>query len=151
MAETRTPRNLNSRDTESRDSDTRPRTWAPASVLPTPNQEPGYVMRWVRISTNGDNDPMNLSARLREGWEPVKASDHPELKLFTSSVTDNRVEIGGLVLCKMPAEMVEQRNAHYRGSAQRQMEAADNNLMSENDPRMPLFKERESRVSFGSD
>lgn len=151
MAEPRTPRNLETRTNESRDTDTRPKTWAPANLLPTPNQEEGYVMRWVRVSTNGANDPMNLSAKLREGWEPVKASDHPELKTFMSDTKDNRVEIGGLVLCKMPKEMVEQRNAYYNRTAKQNMEAVDQSFMRDNDPRMPLFRERDTRVSFGSD
>ena len=36
-------------------------------------------------------DAMNVSAKLREGWEPVKASDHPEITLVTSPRTMIRV------------------------------------------------------------
>jgi len=94
---------------------------------------------------------MNVSSKLREGWEPVKASDHPEITLVTienDRFKDN-VVIGGLMLCKAPKEMVEERNAYYQEQAENQMSSVDNNLMRENDPRMPLFNDRKSKVTFG--
>jgi len=89
---------------------------------------------------------------MREGWEPVKASEHPEITLLggTSNRFPDSVEIGGLLLCKTPVEFTEQRDAHFRQLASAQMESVDNNFMRENDPRMPLFKERSTKVtSFG--
>ena len=94
---------------------------------------------------------MNLSSKLREGWEPCRAQDHPEIQLFvdpTSQFKDNIV-IGGLMLCKTPAEMVDQRDAWFRKQAESQMQSVDNNFLRESDPRMPLFNERKSSVSFG--
>jgi hypothetical protein len=95
---------------------------------------------------------MNTSSKLREGWEPVKAVDHPEV--FVSGSDDDRfkdnVVVGGLMLCKAPSEMVQERNAYYRDQANSTMNAVDNNLMRENDPRMPLFRERKSKVTFGT-
>ena len=147
----RAPRALEARATESRDADERPRAWMPPEHLPSPDPEPGWVFRWVRVSTLGTNDPMNVSAKMREGWEPVKAVDYPRLQMFASA--DSRfagaIEVGGLVLCKIPAEIAEQRNAYYRTQAQSQMTSVDNNFMRENDARMPLFKERRSEVTFG--
>jgi hypothetical protein len=81
----------------------------------------------------------------------VKAEDHPEMQIFSdpqSRFKDN-VEVGGLVLCKAPQEMVDQRNEWYDQQAKSQMDAVDNTLMKTNDPRMPLFNERKSSVSFG--
>lgn len=146
MAENRINREL-----ETREKSTRRKSWAPPELLPTPNPEPGYSFHWVRISTLGAADPMNVSSKLREGWEPVKASDHPEITLM---ITENdkfkdNIVIGGLMLCKTPIEFVEDRNAYYQQQSQNQMNAVDNNFMRENDPRMPLFKERKSTVSFG--
>jgi hypothetical protein len=65
-----------------------------------------------------------------------------------SRFKDN-IEIGGLLLCKTPIEFVEQRNKYYRDQAQAQTESVDNTLMRQSDPRMPLFNERKSEVSFG--
>lgn len=147
MAEMRTPRDLSTRDTQARK-----RSWAPAELLPTPNEEPGYSFHWVRTSTMGNSDPMNVSSKLREGWEPVKAADHPEVHLMSSEdarFKDNIV-VGGLMLCKTPTEFVEQRNAHYTGQADSQMKSVDNTLMRENDARMPLFNDRKSKVTFGT-
>jgi hypothetical protein len=88
-----------------------------------------------------------VSKKTREGWEPVKAVDHPELMLPASA--NGNVEIGGLMLCKMPVEKIVARNEHFTNQAERQMESVDNNLMRQNDPRMPLFNERKTEVKFG--
>lgn len=146
MAENRTNREL-----ETRERTVRRRAWIPPDVLPNPNPEPGFEFRWVRVSTRGQADPMNISLKLREGWEPVKASDHPEVHLMTvenERFKDNIV-IGGLLLCKAPKEMVDDRNAHYQEQADAQITSVDNNFMRENDPRMPLFTERKTKVTFG--
>jgi hypothetical protein len=146
MAE-RTPREL-----ESRDKTERPKQWMPPTLLPDPNPEPGFVFRWIRVATQGQDDPMNVSTKLREGWEPVKASEHPEIQLMntgTKSRYPDSIEIGGLLLCKTPAEFASQRDAYYQKQADQQMQSVDNNFMRENDPRMPLFRERRSEVTFG--
>lgn len=148
MADNRTPR-----DNESRQIEQRVEHWQPASILPEPNKEDGYSYRWIRTSVLGQGDPTNVSGKFREGWVPVKAADHPELQLFqnpdpNSPFRDN-VEVGGLILCKTPTRLVEQRNAYYNRSAQAQMESVDNTLMRQSDPRMPLFSEKRSEVKFG--
>jgi hypothetical protein len=143
--------NRNNRELETREKTARKRTWVRPETLPTPYPEDGYTFHWVRISTRGEADPMNVSSKLREGWEPVKASDHPEIYVTGSEnerFKDNIV-IGGLMLCKTPVEIVEDRNAYYREQAESQMRSVDNNFMRESDPRMPLFAERRSKVSFG--
>ena len=139
------------RELETREKTARKTAWKRPEVLPSPNEEEGYVYRWIRVSTRGNVDAMNVSSKLREGWEPVKASDHPEITLVTienDRFKDN-VVIGGLMLCKAPKEMVEERNAYYKEQAENQMSSVDNNLMRESDPRMPLFNDRKSKVTFG--
>lgn len=139
------------RELETREKTARKTAWKRPEVLPSPTPEEGYVYRWIRISTRGNVDGMNVSSKLREGWTAVKASDHPEITLVTienERFKDN-VVIGGLMLCKAPVEMVEERNAHYDQQAAGQMASVDNNLMRENDPRMPLFNDRKSKVTFG--
>lgn len=150
MAETDT-RTRTPRDLESRAGATRAKSWQPPALLPDPNPEPGYAFRWIRVSTLNTADPMNISSKLREGWEPVKASEHPELQLVSTPNErfKDSVEVGGLMLCKIPAEFMEQRSAYYREQTDAQIQSVDNNFMRENDPRMPLFKERNTKVTFG--
>ena len=145
MAE-RNPRELNTRAAAER-----PKKWMPPTALPDPNPEDGYAFRWIRVSTLGNNDPGNVSAKLREGWEPVKASEHPEIQTMggNSGRFPDSIEIGGLILCKTPVEFVSQRNSFYQQQSDGQMSSVDNNFMRESDARMPLFKERRSEVSFG--
>ena len=129
----------------------RKKAWMKPEVLPSPTPEPGYAFRWIRVSTQGNVDATNVSSKLREGWEPVKASDHPEITMVTienERFKDN-VVIGGLMLCKAPEELAEERNAYYNQQTQAQMQSVDNSFMRENDPRMPLFNERKTKVTFG--
>jgi hypothetical protein len=139
------------REAESREKTARTRSWIRPDTLPSPHPEDGYEFHWVRVSTRGEVDPMNVSLKLREGWEPVKASDHPEI--FVAGVESERFKdnilIGGLLLCKAPKEMIEERNDFFKNQAASQIRSVDNNLMRENDPRMPLFNERKTKVSFG--
>lgn len=139
------------RSAESRETQARPKKWSPAQLLPDPHPEAGYAFRWIRISTMNDDDPRNISAKLSEGWEPVKASEHPEIQLFgaANSRFPDSIVVGGLMLCKTPVEFVEQRNAHFQNVTDSQMNSVDNNYMRESDPRMPVFKERKSTVTFG--
>lgn len=140
-----------SRDSETRAAAARPTKWMPPQLLPDPLPEEGYAFRWIRVSTLNKDDPTNLSSKLREGWEPVKATDHPEIRLFgmASGHFPDSVVVGGLMLCKTPVEFTEQRDDHFRQLSEQQMTSVDNTYMRENDPRMPLFKERSTKVTFG--
>ena len=142
----------NPRELDTRAKAERPKSWMPPQLLPDPNPEEGYAFRWIRVSTLGNNDPMNVSSKLREGWEPVKASEHPEIQLMNTGDKPrfpDSIEIGGLILCKTPSEFVGQRNEYYQKQTDSQMQSVDNNFMRESDARMPLFKERRSEVKFG--
>jgi hypothetical protein len=139
------------RDLDTREISERPKQWALPEMLPEPDKQAGYAYRWIRVSTLNSADPRNLSAKLREGWEPVRLEEQPKFQLLAdpnSRYKDN-IEIGGLLLCKTPIEFVKQRNAYFAKQTQDQTEAVDNNLMRQSDARMPLFKERKSTVSFG--
>ena len=145
-------KNRLTREVETRELTERPKQWMPAELLPEPDKQAGYAYRWVRVANLNTADPRNLSAKLREGWEPVRIEEQPKFQLLVdpnSRYKDN-IEIGGLLLCKTPEEFVEQRTAHYAKQTQAQTEAVDNNLMRQSDPRMPLFNERKSSTSFGS-
>jgi len=141
-----------SREVDTRELNERPKQWQLPELLPEPDKQAGYSYRWIRVSTLNAADPRNLSAKMREGWEPVRLEEQPKFQLLAdpnSRFKDN-IEIGGLLLCKTPTEFVEQRNAYFSKQSQNQTEAVDNNLMRQSDPRMPLFTERKSTVSFGN-
>ena len=143
--------NRMTRELDTREKAERPKHWMPPQLLPDPTPEAGYAYRWIRIATQGKDDPTNLSGKLREGWEPVRASDHPEIRLFGNPEGNfpDSVQVGGLMLCKTPVEFTQQRDAYYQQQADAQMQSVDNTYMRENDPRMPMFKERKSTVTFG--
>ena len=146
MAENRKPREI-----ETRQQSVRPEAWKPPELLPEPDKQAGFAYRWIRVSTLNSADPRNLSAKLREGWEPVRAEEQPKFQLLidpNSRFKDN-IEIGGLLLCKTPDEFVDQRNKHYQKQAENQMDAVDSSLLRQSDPRMPLFSERKSTTTFG--
>ena len=152
MSEERAPREP--RGLDSRESEERAKSWEPASILPDPTPQDGWVFRWIRTSMVGSSDNTNVSKRFREGWEPVRAEDHPELHIMSDHKSEfgakGGIEVGGLLLCKAPQEIVEQRRAYYKNHAESQMQAVDNNYMRENDPRMPvLAPDRKTRVAFG--
>ena len=146
MAENRIAREL-----ESRSNKERPKTWQPASTLPEPDRQPGYAYRWIRVSMVGQQDAQNVSSKLREGWEPVRIEEQPQFKMLVdpnSRFKDN-IEVAGLLLCKIPEEFMTQRKEYFAKKNRAQIESVDNNFMRENDPRMPLFREKQSKTSFG--
>lgn len=140
------------RELESRAEAERPKRWMPPALLPDPEPEEGYAFRWIRLSTLNNPDPVNISTKLREGWEPVKASDQPRLRLVSNpnSRFPDGIEVGGLLLCKTPVEFTQQRDEYFQQQANAQMSSVDNNYMRQSDPRMPLFKERSSKVTLGT-
>ena len=146
MAENRLARELENRESAQRKMD-----WKPPQTLPEPEPQDGWVFRWIRTSIMGQGEPSNTSAKFREGWEPVKASEQPKLMMQADPngrFKDN-IEIGGLLLCKAPAELMQQREDYYAKQAKAQLQSVDNNFMRLNDERMPLFSEKKTTVSFG--
>jgi hypothetical protein len=136
---------------ETRADAERPKVWQPASTLPEPDKEAGYAYRWIRVASMGQNDPRNISSKLREGWEPVSIKEQPQFQMLVdpdSRFKDN-IEVAGLLLCKAPEELMRQRKEYFASKNQSQMDSVDNNFMRENDARMPLFREKRSTTSFG--
>lgn len=149
MAETQ---NRLSRELETRKAAYRPEAWRPPETLPMPDDRPGWKHRYIRLSTMGQADPSNISSKMREGYEPCKAEDYPELMMHAT--TEGRfkggIEVGGLLLCRIPEEFMQQRARYYEQQSKAQVESVDNNFLRENDPRMPLFSEKKTKVTFGS-
>lgn len=143
------------RELESRELSQRPATWTPPQLLPDPTPQPGWAFRWVRVALMGQSDPTNTSANFREGWEPCKATDHPELMMHTDPHSTSRfkdnIEIGGLLLCKTRQELVDQRRKYYQKITDSQIDAVDNNFLRAKDSRsnMSLFSDKKTEVKFG--
>ena len=140
-AEDRKPRNLQTRENDAR------MVYRPASTLPTPEPRAGLRFRWIATEILGQAFAPNVSKKMREGWEPVRAEDYPELMLPPNA--NGNVEIGGLMLCSMPEQLAQSRNEFYNRQATAQMESVDNNFMRSSDARMPLFSEKKTSVTKG--
>ena len=148
MSEERTPRTNTTRTVEQRPTD----SWKPASILPDPKPQDGYVFRWIKTALLGQSDNTHVSKMFREGWEPVRAEDHPELMLESDigSQFKGNNEVGGLLLCKAPEELMAARTKNFQDIASNQMSSVDNNYLRESDPRMPMLNpERSTRTTFG--
>ena len=138
------------RTEESREATKRKVTWTRPNSIPDPEPKPGVEYRWIRPSTLGQADMTNVSSKFREGWEPVKAEDHPELKVLTDvdSKFKGNVEVGGLLLCKNSTENMDARREHYKEKNDQQIASVDNNYLRESDSRMPVLRpEKVTRTS----
>jgi hypothetical protein len=138
--------NRDSRTLETRETSERKVTWKRANALPDPDPQEGVEFRWIRTSTLGQSDNTNVSAKFREGWEPVRLEDHPELKIMpdVDSKFKGNVEVGGLLLCRNSKENMDARREFHRNATASQMAAVDNNYMRESDPRMPVLRPEKS-------
>jgi hypothetical protein len=139
------------RESATRDNESRRKPWAPPSVLDAPPAPEGYKHRWVRASIRGEEDKGNVFNRMRQGYEPVRADEHPGYQAPT--IEDGKhagvIGNGGLILTRVPIETAQERTAYYGGRTREQMEAVDQDLMKEQHPSMPINQQRQSRVSFG--
>lgn len=135
------------REEDTREETSRTEEWNPASLLPDPEPMEGFAFRWVRKSVLGEVDVMNMSRRRREGYEPVTAEDQPNLAPLSES--REYIEVGGLILCKLPRERAKARDRHFARIAQQQVDGLSTNLRREagEDRRMPLEEQRQSKVS----
>jgi hypothetical protein len=140
-----------SRESATRETETRRKPWAPPSRLDAPEPPAGYVHRWIRTAMRGEDDKMNVNTKLREGWEPVRKDEYPNYEAPT--IDEGRYEgvigQGGLMLCRIPVETAQERSAYYGLRTREQMVAVDQDLMKEQHPSMPISNNRQSRVSFG--
>ena len=134
--------NRKDRESETRTNSIR---YKPKSVLPDPKEDPYNDYKYVRTSIMGQDDARNVIARRQEGWEPCRMEDHPEIPIHGK--TSGEVEIGGLMLHKVPKGFKESREDHFRQATKAQAQSVDVNMKREQDPRMPMFSERKSTTS----
>ena len=148
---TNTKNKLPSRESETRAKRERPKVWTPPSQLDAPPAPEGFKHRWIRAETIGQMDQKNVSARLREGWEFVRADEYPDLEWPTIDTGrySGVIAVGGLMLARIPNEIVKQRQAYFAKLTQDKDDAIANDVLRDQHPSMPISKERSSRVTFG--
>jgi hypothetical protein len=145
--------NRSSRAAEGREKDVRRKPWAPPSRLDAPPAPDGYKHRWIRAEAGGQEDRINMTGKLREGYELVRADEHPDF--MSPTVDDGRhsgvIGVGDVVLARIPEETVEERNAYYRSRTQDQQQSIDNELLKSNAHSSMRIQNpsRRSNVSFG--
>ena len=135
--------------------DTRKKQWMPPSSLDAPPAPNGYKHRWIRTETMGQDDTANVSKRRREGWEFVRAEEiknqigEHDYPVISEGKFQGLIGVGGLVLARIPKEIVEQRKNYFKDKTSDQMKAVDNDILREQRPEMPINVDRQSRVTFG--
>jgi len=141
-----------SRSADTREKSQRKRVWQRPSSLDAPPAPDGYIHRWIRAEVRGYQDTKNVINRLREGYELVRADEYPDWQMPT--IEDGKhagvIGVGGLLLARIPEEIIAQRNDYYKGLTEDQIRAVDNDLLKDAHPSMPISKpDRQSRVTFG--
>ena len=141
-----------SRASQTRTKSERPKVWVPPSSLDAPPAPDGFRYRWIRAEVQGFQDTTNVTSRQREGYELVRAeevenaSDYP---VIDEGRYKGVIGVGGLLLAKVPVEIAKQRQEYMTDRHSDRSEAVKNDLMKEQDSRMPINVERQSRVTFG--
>ena len=147
--------NKTSRESETRKSKEAPKVWAPPSSLDAPPAPNGYSHRWIRTTVQGFEDTANVSKKMREGWEFVKVEQIQneigtnKYPFYTEGKYEGCIGIGGLVLARIPNEILESRAEYFKKLTQDRLNAVDHDLMKEQHPDMPFNIDRQSRVTFG--
>ena len=144
-----------SRESETRNQTKKPSAWAPPSSLDAPPAPQGFAHRWIRTSVAGFEDTANVTKKFREGWEFVRAeeiknsADVGKYPIINQGQYQGCIGIGGLVLARIPTEILRQRSEYFARLTTDQLKGVDNDLMKEQHPSMPINIDRQKRVTFG--
>ena len=140
-----------SRASQTREKTSHKKVWTPPSALDAPPAPSGFQHRWIRAESMGFNDTKNVQGRIRSGYELVRADEYPdgEYPVVEDGKYNGVIGVGGLVLARVPDEIVQQRADHYAKQHNDKVEAMDRDLMKEEHPSMPVNIDRQTRVTFG--
>ena len=145
-----TDKKINSRASQTKVKEQK-KVWTPPSSLDAPPAPNGYKHRWIRAESMGFDDTSNMSAKLRSGFELVRADEYSEVDY--PSVQDGKYKgvsgVGGLLLARIPEEIVKSLEEYFRQQTQERNDAIENDLMKEQHPSMPINSDRQTRVTFG--
>ena len=140
-----------SRASQTREKESRKKVWSPPSSLDAPPAPAGFQHRWLRAESLGFQDTKNIAGRLRSGYELVRADEYSDIDYPT--IVDGKykgvIGVGGLLLARIPDEIVESRKEYFAQQTQDRNDAIDNDLMKEQHPSMPINNDRQTRVTFG--
>ena len=136
---------------KTREKTSRPKVWTPPSSLDAPPAPDGYRHKWIRAESMGFDDTKNMAAKLRSGYELVRADEYPgsEYPTITEGKYKGIIGVGGLLLARIPVEIVKSRDAYFNKMTQDKEDAIEQDLMKEEHPSMPINQERQTRVTFG--
>ena len=140
-----------SRASQTRVKEEKKKVWTPPSSLDAPPAPDGFRHRWLRAESMGFDDSSNMSAKMRSGFELVRADQYPETDYPTIQTGKYKgvIGVGGLLLARIPEEIVESRKEYFARQTKDKSDAIDNDLMKEQHPSMPINNERQTRVTFG--
>jgi hypothetical protein len=141
------------RSAKTREKETRRKSWRPPAMLDAPDPPEGFHHRWIRVEMANNLDKINMSKRMREGFEFVRGEEFPDFEAPT--IDDGKhagvIAVGGMMLARIPIETVEERRAYYQKRTRSQMEAIDNELLAHSNPTMPIqAPTRTSKKEFGN-
>ena len=143
--------NKTSRAAVTRSKTERPKEYKPPSSLDAPPAPDGFRHRWIRAESMGFNDSKNIHGRLRSGYELVRADEYSDGESYPI-VMDGKyagvIGVGGLLLARIPEELAQSRVTYQQRQTEGQDEAVENDLLKDQDKRMPMKFERSSK-NFG--
>ena len=136
---------------ETRTKTERPKEYKPPSSLDAPPAPDGFRHRWIRAESLGFNDQKNIHGRLRSGYElgradEYKDSDYP---IVTDGKYAGVIGVGGLLLARIPEELAKARIDYQRKLTEGQDESVETDLLRDQDKRMPIKIDRNSKQTFG--
>jgi len=140
-----------SRASQTREKKAQKKVWTPPSSLDAPPAPTGFKHRWIRAESMGFQDTKNVSASLREGYELVRADEYPDSQfpVIEDGKYSGVIGVGGLLLARIPEEIIKQRQEYYASQHNEKDKAMNNDLMKEEHPSMPIDIDRQTRVTFG--
>ena len=140
-----------SRASQTRAKTEKPKVWTPPSSLDAPPAPDGFHHRWIRAESMGFDDTKNMAGKLRSGYELVRADEYPgsNYPVMTEGKYKGVIGVGGLLLARIPKELVKSRDEYFNKITQDRDTAVEQDLMKEQHPSMPINAERQTRVTFG--
>ena len=143
--------NKTSRAAVTRSKTERPKEQKPPSSLDAPPAPDGFRHRWIRAESLGFNDTKNIHGRLRSGYELVRADEYDSEEYPT--VLDGKyagvIGVGGLLLARIPEELAQSRIDYQKRQTEGQDESVETDLLRDQDKRMPIKIDRNSKHTFG--
>ena len=140
-----------SRASQTREKTSQKKVWTPPSSLDAPPAPAGFHHRWIRAETMGFDDTKNMAGRLRSGYELVRADAYPgsDYPVMNEGKYKGVIGVGGLLLARIPEEIVKARDDYFKKVTQDKDEAIESDLLKDQHPSMPINAERQTRVTFG--